>query len=73
MSTVYAQIPVRLAFSPVSDPPNAPIDANTGLAAQWWRGGAVALQCGIFNADGSCVDLTNATAVQLIEIGRAHV
>ena len=66
MSTVLEQIPVRLAFSPVSDPPNAPIDANTGLAAAWWRGSSVALECGIFEAGGSCVDLSNATAVQLI-------
>jgi hypothetical protein len=66
MSSTLEQIPVRLSFSPVSDPPNAPIDANTGLAAAWWRGGAVALQCGIFGADGSCVDLSNATAVQLV-------
>lgn len=66
MSTVLEQIPIRLAFSPVSDPPNAPIDANTGLAAAWWRGGLVALECGIFDAGGACVDLTNATAVQLI-------
>jgi hypothetical protein len=66
MSTVLEQIPIRLAFSPVSDPPNAPIDSNTGLAAAWWRGGSVALECGIFDSGGSCVDLTNATAVQLI-------
>lgn len=66
MSTVLEQIPVRLSFSPVSDPPNAPIDANTGLAAAWWRGNTVALQCGIFDALGNCVDLSNATAVQLV-------
>lgn len=66
MSTVLEQIPIRLAFSPVSDPPNAPIDANTGLAAAWWRGGLVALECGIFGFSGACIDLTNATAVQLI-------
>jgi len=65
MSTL-SQIPIRLLLSPVSNPPNSPVDANTGLAAQWWRGGAVALQVGIFDLFGASVDLTNATAVQLV-------
>lgn len=64
--SVLEQIPIRLSFSPVSDPPNAPIDDNTGVAAAWWRNGAVSLQCAIFDNTGSCVDLTNATAVQLV-------
>jgi len=66
MSTVLEQIPIRLSFSPVSNPPNAPIDSNTGLAAAWWRGNTVALQCGIFDSLGVSVNLTNATAVQLL-------
>lgn len=65
MSTL-TQTPIRLLLSPVSNPPDSPVDDNTGLAAQWWRGGAIALQVGIFDALGESVDLTNVTAMQLV-------
>jgi len=65
MSTVYTQSPIRLALSLVSSPPVAPVDANTNARPAFWRGQPVVLQGAIFAPDGSCVDLSNATAIQI--------
>lgn len=64
--TITAQTPIRLQMSVVSNPPVSPIDANTGNLPKWWRAANVSLQCAIFAPDGTAVDLTAATAVQLI-------
>jgi hypothetical protein len=64
--TITAQTPIRLQMSVVSNPPVSPVDANTGNLPKWWRAANVSLQCAIFAPDGTAVDLTAATAVQLV-------
>lgn len=58
MST-YDQIPIRLQADLISNPPVVPIDANTGLPAQFWARTGVAVAVGIFDALGVGVDLSN--------------
>lgn len=60
------QIPIRLQADLVSNPPVAPIDANTGLPPQFWRGQSVAISFGVFASNLSCVDLSNLQYLQLI-------
>ncbi len=62
---IYSQMPIRLEASLVSSPPVAPIDQNTGLAPAFWRGQPLALNVGIFDADGNAVDLSNLQYLQL--------
>lgn len=63
---IYQQIPLRLQVSTVSNPPVAPVDTNTGLTPQVWRGQTAAFAVGVFDADGNAVDLTNLAYMQMI-------
>ena len=63
MSTVYAQVPLRLEASIVSNPP---VDSNTGLAPKAYRGQTVAVQVGIFDPSNVAVDLTNLASLTLV-------
>lgn len=64
--TITCQTPVRLKLAIVSNPPVEPVDANTGGLPRIWRASSISMQCGIFAPDGSSVDLSDATAIQLI-------
>lgn len=59
------QIPIRLQLSTASSPSVAPVDANTGLEPQFWRGQSIAIEVGIFDADGVGVDLSNLDYLQV--------
>jgi len=61
-----SQIPLRIEINALSNPPNDPIDSNTGNAPRLWRGGDVMLQFAIFNALQQAVDLSNLTSFQVI-------
>lgn len=63
---IYEQIPIRLAVSLASNPPVAPIDANTGLPPQMWRAQSASIALGIFDAFGNPVDLSNLAQLQFI-------
>ncbi len=60
---IYNQIPIRLGLSILS---NTPIDANTGQPPKFFRGQALALQVGIFDADNVAVDLTNLQSMTFV-------
>lgn len=59
------QIPVRLQLSTASAPSIAPVDANTGLQPQFWRGQSIAINIGIFDSDDVGVDLSNLDYLQV--------
>lgn len=63
---IYEQIPIRLEIDLVSTPPVPPIDANTGQKPVFWRGNSIALQVGLFDAQGNPVDMSNIETVQVI-------
>lgn len=50
---------IRLQLGIVSDPPVGPVDANTALAPQAWRGAGLGVDLGIFNPKGAAVDLSD--------------
>jgi hypothetical protein len=56
-------IPIRLQLSTVSG--TAPIDANTGSPPASWRGHALAVQIGIFDASNVAADLSNLTSLSV--------
>lgn len=58
------QINVRLQLGVVSNPPVPPIDINTGLAPQAWRGASLAVDIGIFDQQGGSVDLSNLDYIE---------
>ena len=61
----YTGIPIQLLVSTVSSPPVNPIDVNTGLPPAQWRSNAVTYNVGIFDGNGSSVDLSNLAYLQL--------
>lgn len=63
---VFEQVPIRLQISLTSNPPVAPIDANTDLPPRLWRANTIALQCGIFDPNGDPVDLSNLEYVDVV-------
>jgi len=60
----YEQIPIRVALSTVSSPPETPVDANTGNAPRFWRSQSVAIQVAVFDQNGNPVDLANIESLQ---------
>lgn len=66
MASIYEQVPIRLQIGVTSNPPVEPLDANTGNAPRFWRGQAISVQGGIFDANGNPVDLSNVAYVEVI-------
>jgi len=62
---IYQQIPIRLQLSTASAPPVAPLDANTGNTPAFWRGQAISVQVGIFDAMQNPVDISNLQSISL--------
>ena len=62
---IYDQMPIRIAANLASNPPLAPVDANTGQAVQFWRAQSTALQLAVFDANGDIVDLGNLANLTL--------
>ena len=60
----FEQIPIRVALSTVSSPPETPVDANTGNAPQFFRAQSVAIQVAVFDQNGNPVDLANVETLQ---------
>jgi len=63
---IYAQVPIRIEASLVSNPPVNPTDANTGQQIKFWRGQTAVFQIGIFDVNGVAVDLSNLDYLQLV-------
>lgn len=59
------QIPVRLEVDLTSNPPVPLLDANTGAAPRIWRGNPVAVEVGVFDADGVAYDMSDVAYLQL--------
>ena len=66
MSILYSQTPVQVEFSPLADPPGNPFVPATGKMPKIWRASPIALQIGVFDQFGNCVDLTNLAALRLV-------
>lgn len=56
-------IPIRLQLTTRSNPPVTPLDINTDLTPQLWRGEDIDVDIGIFN--GNSVDLSNIDFLQV--------
>ena len=52
-------IPVRCALVARLNPPDTPVDGQTGLIPQVWRGADFAIDLGVFDANKVSVDLSN--------------
>lgn len=52
-------IPIRCELVTRLNPPAVPVDANTGLVPQAWRGAEVAVDVGVFSPGNVSVDLSN--------------
>lgn len=65
MQSIYAQSNIRAQLSILSNPPVAPLDINTGLAPQFWRGASIEIDIGIFDGSQQGLDLSNLTSLQL--------
>lgn len=63
--SVADYIPIRLQLGVISNPPLFPIDINTGLAPQFFKGETVGFELGIFDAKGASVDLTNLSFLEV--------
>ena len=56
---------ISLEFTTRSNPPISPIDINTGLPPQLWRGEDVDIAVGVFDPFGDAVDLSNLQFLEL--------
>lgn len=52
-------INIRLQMTRVSNPPVSPLDIETGLAPQAWRGAGLGVDLALFAPNGSAVDLSD--------------
>lgn len=65
MGYTYAQPAIRAQLSITSNPPVAPIDIETGLAPQFWRGAGIRIDVGIFDSLDVGLDLSNLVTLVL--------
>lgn len=63
---VLDAIPLRIQLAPVSNPPVAPIDRNTGEQPRIFQGQTAALEIGIFNSSNVAIDLSNLAYLQVV-------
>ncbi len=56
---IIAAIPLRIQLAPISNPPVAPVDTNTGEQPRIFKGQTAALQLACFTAQNVCVDWSN--------------
>jgi hypothetical protein len=63
---IYEQTPVRLDATLAGASPGQAVDQNTGSAPALWRGSSVAVQVGVFDADGIPIDLSNLAFLKLL-------
>lgn len=62
---IYEQVPIRLKINLASNPPEYPLDANTGSLPRFWRSQAIKLNLGLFDAFGAPVDISNLDYLQV--------
>lgn len=65
MGTSYAQPAIRAQLSILSNPPVSPIDIETGIAPQFWRGSGIRIDVGIFDGSDVGIDLSNLVTMVL--------
>ncbi len=63
---IIEAIPLRIQLAPVSNPPVAPIDRNTGEQPRIFQGQTAAFQIGIFNSSNVAIDLSNLAYLQVV-------
>lgn len=61
----YAQMPVRLQATLISQPTVNPVDSNTGQPVEFWRATDLNIGVGVFDSSGNAVDLSNLTSLTL--------
>jgi hypothetical protein len=65
MGAIYSQAVIRAQLSILSNPPVNPIDANTGLAPQFWRAAGIQIDVGVFDGNDNGINLGNLQWLQL--------